>query len=364
MPKISKIEVKKFFGRLLAFFIIGAAIIATTILVAEFGPPDVFYADDAFDAFPANYVPPEFNDSRYNVLLDQHSHTTMSDGALTPEQNIIWHIRHGYDAAIITDHHAIDAAKEAQRIAREKYPNFKVIVGEEWSNNRIHLNFLGVTSLILANPISTDENIKAAIDAAHAQGALVTCNHIPWSVRVGMDQPNQTKLVEWGVDFIEIVNENDYDGVSVAWVLNNTLYPITGTDMHRPSTVNEPTKVHGWTQLWVASFTEEAIFNQLKIKNTTMDSIIYNATGSRDYTKPPSDNPWFLALKPVVMFGNLFEDIATDSTLTLVLGLSYLFGAFFVSEVLRVVKRRYWEVENARRSAKSREKAEITGKKV
>jgi hypothetical protein len=57
------------------------------------------------------------------------------------------------------------------------------------------------------------------------------------------------------------------------------------------------------------------------------------------------------------MFGNLFEDIATDSTLTLVLALVYLFGAFFVAEGLRIVKRRYWENMNARQSAtKNREK--------
>ncbi|NMC06311.1 MAG: PHP domain-containing protein, partial [Candidatus Lokiarchaeota archaeon] len=194
MRPINPIEVKKFLGRLLAFFIIGASIIATTILVAEFGPPERIYEADAFDAFPSNYSPPEFNSTRYNVLLDQHSHTIWSDGDLTPEQNIIWHIKHGFNAAVITDHHAIDGALEAQRIAREKYPGFKVIVGEEWSNSRIHLNFLGVSSLILPNPIASDENIKAAIDAAHAQGALVTCNHIPWSLRVGMDHPNRTKL--------------------------------------------------------------------------------------------------------------------------------------------------------------------------
>jgi hypothetical protein len=352
MPKLSPIEVKKFFGRLLAFFVIGAAIITTTILVAEFGPPDVIYGDDAFDAFPSNYTPPEYNASRYNVLLDQHSHTTLSDGVLTPEQNIVWHIKHGFNAAVITDHHAIDAAKEAQRIAREKYPYFKVIVGEEWSNDRIHLNFLGVSSVILPSLTTSDADIEAAIDAAHAQGALVTCNHIPWSLRQGMDHPNRTKLVEWGVDFVEIVNENDYDNLSVPFILAGSLHAITGTDMHGPTTV------HGWTQLWVPTFTEDAIFAQLASHNTTIDSVIYNSTGSRDYTKPPSDNPWFLLLKPVVMFGNLFEDIATDSTLTLVLGLSYLFGAFFVAEALRVVKRRYWEVANARQAEKNRTKAE------
>ncbi|MEX2728394.1 MAG: PHP domain-containing protein, partial [Candidatus Sigynarchaeum springense] len=340
--KISPIEVKKFFGRMLAFVIIGAAIIATTILVAEFGPRDRIYSDDAFDAFPANYIPPEFNATRHNVLLDQHSHTVWSDGVLTPEQNIIWHIKHGFNAAVITDHNNIQGAQEAQRIAREKYDSvFKVIIGEEWTTGRIHMNFIGLTSAILPGLTNTDADIKAAIDAAHNQGALVTVNHIPWSLRQGMDHPSRNQLAAWGVDFIEMVNENEYDNASEPYILNNTFGAITGTDMHSPATV------HGWTALWVPQFTEAAILAQLAIRNTT---IVYNQTGSLDYTKPPSDNPAFLILKPVIMFGNLFEDIATDSTLTLVLGLSYLFGAFFVAEALRIVKRRYWEVVNAKKA--------------
>jgi hypothetical protein len=327
-------EIKKFFGRLLAFVIISASIIASTILVAEFGPPDRVYPDNAFNAFPSNYVPPEYNTSKYNVLLDQHSHTIWSDGVLTPEQNIIWHIKHGFNAAVITDHHAIQGALEAQRIAREKYNDtFKVIIGQEWSNNRIHMNFIGINQLIFPAMTSTDTDIKSAIDAAHAQDAIVVVNHIPWSLRVGMDHPNRTKLVEWDVDYIEMVNENDYDNASVPYILNNTFGDITGTDMHSPSTV------HGWTALWVSQFTEEAIFNQLLIRNTT---VIYNQTGSLDYTAAPTDNPAYIALKPVVMFGNLFESIYNDGTTTLVLALVYLIGAFLVAEALRVVKQRYW----------------------
>nr|MDO8084569.1 PHP domain-containing protein [Candidatus Sigynarchaeum springense] len=351
MPKISisPIEVKKFFGRLIAFVIIGVAIIATTILVAEFGPPDRIYGEDAFNAFPSNYVPPEYNASRHNVLLDQHSHTIWSDGVLTPEQNIIWHIKHGFNAAVITDHNNIQGAQEAQRIAREKYDSiFKVIIGEEWTTSRIHLNFLGLSSVIIPGLTNTDDDIKAAIGAAHDQGALVTVNHIPWSLRQGMDHPSRAELVSWGIDFIEMVNENEYDNESEPFLLDPPC-AITGTDMHAPA------DVHGWTALWVPEFTEQAIMAQLAIRNTT---IIYNHTGSRDYTKPPMDNPAYLVLKPVVMFGNLFEDIATDSTLTLVLGLSYLFGAFFVAEALRIVKRRYWAVVNAKEAEKRRKKAE------
>ncbi|MBN2150108.1 MAG: PHP domain-containing protein [Candidatus Lokiarchaeota archaeon] len=345
---ISKTEAKKFFGRFLAFTIIGASIIATTILVAEFGPPDRVYGDDAFDDFPSNYVPPEFNASRHNVLLDQHSHTIWSDGVLTPEQNIIWHIKHGFNAAVITDHNNIQGAQEAQRIAREKYNSvFKVIIGEEWTTSRIHMNFLGVSSVILPGITVSDTDIQAAINAAHEQGALVTVNHIPWSLRQGMDHPSRSALVSWGIDFIEMVNENEYDNESEPFLLDPP-GAITGTDMHSPTTV------HGWTALWVPEFTEEAIMAQLAIRNTT---IIHNTTGSRDYTKPPTDNPAYLALKPVIMFGELFEDIATDSTLTLVLGLLYLYGAFFVAEALRIVKRRYWEAINARPAEKSRKNA-------
>ncbi len=337
MPTPPAIEIKKFFGRLLAFVIISASIIASTVLIANFPPPDRLYPVNAFDW---SYIPPEHDNTTFNVLFDQHSHTFYSDGVLSPEENIQWHLAHGFNAMALTDHDRIDGALEAQRIAREKYNDtIKVLVGMEWTTSRIHMNLLGISSWIFVPAIGTDTEIQAAIASTHAQGGIVVVNHIPWSLRVGMDHPNRSQLRGWGVDYIEIVNENDYDNDSIDFFHGTGVGNITGTDMHSPGTV------HGWTQLSVPAFTEEAIFAALKARNT---SIIYNNTGSPDHSLQPYENPAYTALEPIIIIGDTFENIYDEGVLAIVLAFLYLFAAFMVGEWLRVLKRRYWQRANAK----------------
>ncbi len=67
------------------------------------------------------------------ILIDLHSHTTYShEGFATPEENIRWHLAHGFSAWAITDHpRTIEGAKRAKEIAREKYPQAIIITGQE-----------------------------------------------------------------------------------------------------------------------------------------------------------------------------------------------------------------------------------------
>ena len=350
LKNIKPLEIKKFFGRFLAFFLISAGIIAGTVLVDQFGPPPVQYTDDQFDFGP--YIPSNYNETEYPVLLDQHSHTIHSDGVLTPEQNILWHIAHGFNAMILTDHDNIEGAKIAQKIAREKYNDtIKVIIGQEWTTSRIHMNLLGISDLV-PKPIGapTDNDIKAAINNTHAQGGVVTVNHIPWSLRQGMNHPNQTDLIDWGIDYIEVINGDEFDIVSNRDYNATSVGKIAGTDMHNPKDVN------AWTGLSAAEFTEEAIMDALRNKNTTL---IYESlegdtvtSGSVDYSGEPSDNPAYLAVEPIAIIGNTFEQIYNGGTMTIVLAVLYLMGAFFAAELLRVAKRRYWHHINNRKIKK------------
>jgi hypothetical protein len=174
MAQIDKTEAKKFLDRLIAFTVFAVLIIGGSVLVFEFGPPEYKYMNGRWTS---EYVP-TYNTTRWNVLLDQHSHTTYSDGKLTPAQNIQWHIANGYNACIITDHHTITGALEAREYARANYPDsIKVIIGQEWSNDRVHMNFLGITSAIgeIDNP--TDGQIQDVIIQVHNQGGIVVVNH-------------------------------------------------------------------------------------------------------------------------------------------------------------------------------------------
>ncbi len=84
----------------------------------------------ALTPLPKYSLQPE---SLEEILVDLHSHTTYShEGIATPEQNIRWHLDHGFHAWAITDHpRTLKGAREAKEEAKEKYPQAVIITGQE-----------------------------------------------------------------------------------------------------------------------------------------------------------------------------------------------------------------------------------------
>ena len=229
------------------------------------------------------HIPPGYNKAKYNVVFDQHSHTIFSDGALTIKQNVEWHIAMGYNALVITDHNNMHHLEKIDNlIAEYTEKNIIILSGIEWTTNRIHLNFLGVPNW--ETKISyrvKDDDIINAINSAHDQGGVVICNHIPWSLyEFNMKtHPSRETLLDWGVDYIEIVNddcklENVFDKDSYDFCMKHKgkIGMITGTDMHTPEGLASG-GVHGWTCMNVKQFTEETLMEELRRKNT---DIIYS----------------------------------------------------------------------------------------
>jgi len=64
----------------------------------------------------------------YNVLLEMHSHTYYSDGAMSPEQMVEWAIAYGFTAIAVTDHNTINGGLRAKEYAGEKGYNESTIV--------------------------------------------------------------------------------------------------------------------------------------------------------------------------------------------------------------------------------------------
>jgi len=334
MPTTGKTEVKKFFGRLIAFSVFSVIIIGSSVLIYEFGPPEYVYMNGRWTS---EYLP-TYNTTRWNVLLDQHSHTIHSDGKLTPAQNIQWHIANGFNACVITDHHTIAGALEAREYARANYPDdIKVIIGEEWSNDRVHLNFLGITSAIAEIEDPTDAQIQAVITQVHDQGGLVVVNHYR------SNYPSMDNLRDWGVDYFEIFNGGTFYGAQLAYCNANGLGNITGTDMHTPKSVN------AWTLVNVTTFTEEAIFTELANRRTNFINI---TPGVNRYAIDYELNPDAEWLRLPILFGQMIEELTDEGedAVAIVLGLAWLFGAFFIAEVLRIVKHRYWLLVNKRKA--------------
>jgi hypothetical protein len=223
-------------------------------------------------------VLPAYDRTAYNVIYDHHSHTNYSDGALTIKQNVEWHIAMGFNALTITDHNNMRHIEKIAKV-KEEYIKKGILItsGIEWTTIRIHLNFLGVSKWELRVPYKPkDEKIIDAINKTHDQGGIVVCNHIPWSVFEAKykNHPSRETLLDWGIDFIEIVNddsqpENVFDQESYDFCMEHAgeIGMLTGTDMHKPDDLLSG-GIHGWTLLNLNELTEEALIDELKKKRT------------------------------------------------------------------------------------------------
>jgi hypothetical protein len=152
-------------------------------------------------------------------------------------------------------------------------------------------------------------------------------------------------LRNWGVNYFEIFNGATFYNAQLQYCIANSLGNITGTDMHTPKVVNS------WTLLNVSSFTEAAIFSELANKRTTFINI---TAGVNRYTIDYELNPDAEWLRLPLLFGQMIEALTDDGedAVAIVLGLSWLFGAFFVAEGLRIVKRKYWLAVNSKKEGK------------
>ncbi|KAL1923574.1 uncharacterized protein VTP21DRAFT_8554 [Calcarisporiella thermophila] len=269
-------------------------------------------------ADPRSYLVP-FNMSfgEYNILLDGHSHTTYSDGVMSPEQVINWHIANGYNAVIVSDHNTIKGGLEAEKIALEKYNGTIVVIpAMEYSCCRIHMNLIGINETIpFGPPNPTDDDLRRAINRTHELGGLVIVNHIPWSntTEYGYqlprlpDHPTLEQLVEWGIDGVEIVNGNTLDLPSYQYIAahpEKNLIQITGTDVHHPAESS-----NAWTILKAPSLTKEAILAELRARRTTF---LFDPAGPtpRAY---PRENPEYYRLAPLTNLAGYFSDFYTES---------------------------------------------------
>jgi hypothetical protein len=235
------------------------------------------YTDDDWKGLTP-IVPPGYDKAKHNVVFDHHSHTHYSDGILTIKQNVEWHIAMGYNVIAITDHNNMCHLEKIYDVRAEYYGKDIIILsGIEWTTKRIHLNFLGIPNWeYKINYRPTDDYIIDAINKAHELGGIVVCNHIPWSVNEFnmKTHPTREALLEWGIDFIEIINddckpENVYDHESYDFCIKHKkkIGMITGTDMHKPDGLASG-GVHGWTLMNLKEFSEGALMEELGKKNT------------------------------------------------------------------------------------------------
>jgi len=180
-------------------------------------------------------------------FLDTHSHTTESDGHMTAEQNIRWHIANGFHAMVVSDHNT-GKANEPSLQLQKKYPEIVIIPGIEWTTLRLHMNFIGIKDYPYEiSLIPTDEQIIDAIKKAKKLGAVVMVDHITWTKEEKLhrdhNHPTRKQLLDWGVDGFEIYNTMRWHDPKTIHIIdllresNQLSRPVffsTGTDIHNP----------------------------------------------------------------------------------------------------------------------------------
>lgn len=254
------------------------------------------------------------NDS-YKV--ETHSHTTKSDGNMTPKQLIQWADAYGFNAVFLSDHNNLDGIEDAKIEAAKR--DILVIPTMEYTCCRIHMNLVNVTNATSLQPLTwpSDKELQRVINETHSQGGYVVVNHLPWSqqiqygfqVPVLPQHPSIDNLFAWGVDAIESAHDNviDLRMARLSERENKTI--IASNDIHYSS---QPAYV--WTILKRSSLpdnvTADAILEAIFIQKQS--TFIYSATGAAGRAYPVLRRGFFqyawFAPWTTIQFGWLFTE--------------------------------------------------------
>ncbi len=173
-----------------------------------------------------------YTDSQGNVWykLQLHLHTTLSDGALTPEEAAGRYKAAGFDAIAITDHWNYHGAGEIDGLCILSGCEYNL--GYDTAEGVMHLVGVGMDGDPgLKQSKSTRQGI---IDAIRSAGGFAILAHPAWS----LNTPEQAKALR-GIDAVEIYNavsdvgqsHRPYSGYFVDLLANEgVVYPLIATD--------------------------------------------------------------------------------------------------------------------------------------
>ncbi len=325
--------IRKFLKHILILLLVQSVIISFSALIHVYGPREYIYYDDSWETVEP-YIP-ETNIT-YNILLDQHTHSTYSDGFLSIRQNIEWHIAVGFTALVISDHNTLSNSEEIQQLADEYKDEIIVLQGMEWTTRRLHMNLIGINEWSLEIPSTpTDLEIQQTIAEVHRQNGVVTANHLPAMIKYGdVDVPTRSELIYWGIDFIEIINGHVFDYESFELYIENdkSFGLITGTDMHSPQ-VNNGGRVYAWTTINASSFTKEAVMTELKAHNTYFITNPYGIVADGVFDK----SLVYATFRPFYQLGlsleHYFYQYDDSKTGAVIAFFVYSFGLFTLFEI-------------------------------
>src|SRR5512143_2650638 len=104
-----------------------------------------------------------------------HTHTTESDGKVSPAENIEWHATHGYHFLTITDHNRVtDPRRWAPSARIPAIPSVEITARR--ARVEYHILGLGVDAM----PVEQNSDPQVVIDAVNGAGGLAIIAHPYW----------------------------------------------------------------------------------------------------------------------------------------------------------------------------------------
>lgn len=171
-----------------------------------------------------------------NVIhADCHNHSYYSpDSILSPQTMLARARARGLSAIAVTDHYTVRGGLVAREIAAKRYPELRVIVGEEVLTSKGDL--LG---LFLSEDIPTGLSPDEAIDRIHAQGGLAGAPH-PFDTHRSALRDTLPSIAG-KLDFIEGLNarmvEGRHNDMAQDFAKAQNLPMSAASDAHSPREV-------------------------------------------------------------------------------------------------------------------------------
>ncbi len=199
----------------------------------------------------------KFGNKYYKVAL--HLHSTLSDGALTPEEIALSYKESGYDAIALTDHWYYGESRELCGL--------RIISGAEYNlgsnTDTMHIVGFGMK----ADPcIDKEDSRQAVIDGINAHGGAAVLAHPAWS----LNSVSETKELN-GFAATEIYNAVSEEGQSLRaysdhfidiCAVNEMYFGLLATDdAHYYRGVDDR---RGWVMVKANELSDEAIVKAIK----------------------------------------------------------------------------------------------------
>ena len=213
---------------------------------------------------------------RQPLLCELHTHTTFSDGALSPSELVDLYGSAGFDVLAITDH-VCRTGESPCSLGADDHGRYLETLETEAERARLLYGLLVIPGLELTwddRPersahalavgirawIGVDDGLEQALQAAEAGGAALIGAH-PYTLEATVDAPRTTarfsEELEWSRDVLhrfELCNRHDF----FTWVAEERLPMVASGDFHRPE------HLATWKTLLPCAHEEEAVIAYLR----------------------------------------------------------------------------------------------------